>query len=205
MHLEFLVEELSAEKALHNLLPKLVTDEHTYRIISFQGKKDLLSKLKIELRGYKRWIDHNFKIIILLDRDDTDCHILKEKLELFVKEAGLTSKTNSQDKSTYSVVTRIAIEELEAWFFGDPTAVATAYPKVSSNFQNKARYRNPDQIRGGTWEALERVLKSGGYFKSGLRKAEAANNISLFMEPLRNRSKSFQVFWETITELISIN
>lgn len=191
--------------ALHNLLPKLVTGEHTYKIISFQGKKDLLGKLKIELKGYKSWIKKDFKIIILIDRDGQDCHALKKELELCAKEANLVTKTSTPGTINYSIVNRIAIEELEAWFLGDPIAVKMAYPKVSSNFQNKAQYRIPDQIKGGTWEALERILKAGGYFKTGIRKTEVAINISLFMEPLRNRSKSFQVFWETITEITTKN
>ena len=166
MHLEFLVEELSAEIALRNLLPKLVTDEHSFKIITFQGKKDLLNKLTIELKAYKRRIDKNFRIIILVDRDDQDCRILKQELELCSKEAKLVTRTASQDKLNYTVVNRIASEELEAWFFGDVEAVKAAYPRVSVNFRYKARYRNPDQITGGTWEALERILKAAGYFLS---------------------------------------
>jgi hypothetical protein len=201
MHLEFLVEELSAEVALRNLLPKLVTEEHSFKIITFQGKKDLLNKLTIKLKGYKRWIGDDFKIIILVDRDDQDCRILKQELELCSTDAKLLTRTASLDKLSYTVVNRIASEELEAWFFGDSEAVKAAYPGVSANFQNKAQYRIPDQITGGTWEALERVLNTAGYFKSGIRKTEVARNISLFMEPLRNRSKSFQVFWSTISEI----
>ena len=204
MHLEILVEEPSAEMALHNLLPKLVTGEHTYKIITFQGKMDLLKKLELELKGYKRWIPEDFKIIVLVDRDDQDCHVLKECLELYAQNANLITKTSSQGDLNYSVVNRIVIEELEAWFFGDNIAVKNAYPRISASFHNKAKYRNPDNITGGTWEALERLLKAGGYFKSGIRKTEVALNISIQMEPLRNRSKSFQVFWEAISEIISV-
>ena len=205
MHLEILVEEPSAEMALYNLLPKLVTEEHTYRIITFQGKKDLMSKLKMELKGYKRWIPEDFKIIVLVDRDEQDCYFLKEELERCAKEANLVTKTSSKGEMNYAVVNRIVIEELESWFFGDPVAVNTAYPKVSANFHNKSQYRIPDQIAGGTWEALERLLKAKGYFKSGFRKTEVAQSISLHMEPLRNRSKSFQIFWEAISEIINRN
>ena len=201
MHIELLVEEISVEMALHNLLPKLVTDEHTYRIISFQGKKDLLRKLKIELKGYKRWIGEDFKIIILVDRDNQDCLDLKNELESYAKDAKLLTRTSSHGALNYSVVNRIIIEELESWFLGDPIAIRSAYPRVSADFHRKTQYRIPDQIKGGTWEALERILNGGGYFKSGIRKTEVANNVSLFMEPLRNRSKSFQVFWSTITEI----
>jgi hypothetical protein len=203
MHLEFLVEELSAEMALHNLLPKLVRGEHTYRIITFQGKKDLLVKLPGELRGYRKWIDNDFRIIVLVDRDGQDCHILKNQLEEISENAKLLTKSKSIKNSGFFVLNRIAVEELEAWFFGDHQAIKTAYPRVSQAFQNKAQYRNPDQISGGTWEALERILKAAGYFKYGLRKTEAAMNISEHMEPLRNRSKSFQVFWSGIAGIIN--
>lgn len=203
MHLEILVEEPSAEIALHNLLPKLVTGEHTYKIITFQGKMDLLKKLELELKGYKRWIPDDFKIMVLVDRDDQDCRVLKECLEHHAQNANLMTKTSSQGNKNYSVVNRIVIEELEAWFLGDNIAVKNAYPKVSASFHHKARYRNPDHITGGTWEALERLLNAGGYYKSGFRKTEVAHNISMHMEPLRNRSKSFQVFREAISEIIS--
>ncbi len=124
MHFEFLVEEPSAGKALHNLLPQIITGDHTFRIISYQGKKDLLSKLPIELKGYSRWIDEGFKIVVLIDRDNSDCHVLKKIMELSATDAGL-------------------------------------------------------------------------------RKTEAAAEISSHMQPLRNRSKSFQVFWEDITHCLS--
>jgi hypothetical protein len=38
----------------------------------------------------------------------------------------------------------------------------------------KGSYRDPDGVLGGTWEALERILKRAGYFKTGLRKMECA-------------------------------
>ena len=45
MHLEFLVEEESAETALDNLVPKIVGPNISYNIRVFQGKFDLLKKL----------------------------------------------------------------------------------------------------------------------------------------------------------------
>lgn len=205
MHFEFLVEELSAEMVLHNLLPKIITGEHTYRIITFQGKQDLLKKLKIELRAYGQWISEEFKIIVLVDRDNQNCIELKGYLNTLAEEAGLSTKTQVSGDKSYNVINRIAIEELEAWYFGDFDAIRAAYPRVSANIRHKAAYRIPDNIAGGTFEALERLLKARGYFKNGLRKTELARNISLHMEPLRNRSKSFQVFWQGITDIITEN
>ncbi len=205
MHLEFLVEELSAEMALHNLLPKLITGEHTYKIITFQGKQDLLKKLKMELRAYKNWITQDFKIVVLVDRDNQDCHELKKYLESCANGAGLITKSEAEGEMTFTVMNRIAIEELESWYFGDPEAVSAAYPRVSANFHKKAQFRVPDQIEGGTCEAFERLLKSKGYYKHGIRKTELARNISVYMEPLRNRSTSFQIFWQGITDIVNSN
>jgi len=205
MHFELLVEEPSAEKVLENLLPRIITGEHSYRIITFQGKMDMLKHLPSRLKGYKRWINSETKIIVLIDRDRDDCYQLKKKLEQIAMKAELITKSSAERGHPFDVLNRIAIEELEAWFFGDPNAVHSAYPKVSSKFSQKAAYRNPDNISGGTWETLERILKSAGYFKTGIKKIEAAHEISRFMNPLVNRSKSFQVFWEGITSCINLS
>jgi len=98
------------------------------------------------------------------------------------------------------VVTRIAIEELEAWYFGDWQAVCRAFPGVSTTIPKRAGYRKPDAIQGGTWEAFERVLKQGGYCKQGLSKVQTASAMGQHMEPEENRSPSFQVSWQAITE-----
>jgi hypothetical protein len=72
---------------------------------------------------------------------------------------------------------RISIEELEAWYFGDWKAVQEAYQGVK-DISKLAAYRNPDTIRGGTWEAFERELQSAGYFTGGLQKIAAARAAS---------------------------
>ena len=203
MHFEFLVEEYSAERALNNLLPQIVTGEHTFRIITYQGKRDMLQRLPGELKGYSKWVKHDYRIVLLIDRDRDDCVMLKTKLEGFASRAGLSTKTSVASGQSFQALTRIAIEELEAWFFGDPDAVRSAYPRVSPNFERRAAYRHPDNIAGGTWEALERVLQAAGYFDTGLRKSEVAFEISIAMQPLKNRSRSFHVFWEGITACLS--
>jgi len=199
MHFEFLLEEPSAEKVLRNILPSLIVGEHDFRCIVYQGKMDLLKSLPIKLRGYKRWIPGAFKIIVLVDRDDDDCFELKRKLDLIATNAGLICKCNSQDN--FQVMNRIAVEEIESWFFGDADAMRMAYPRLNF-FERKTSFRNPDAIKN-TWESLERILQQRGYFKTGLRKTEVANEVSKYMQPLKNRSKSFQVFWSGITECIA--
>ena len=194
MHIEFLVEELSAEAALSNLLPKILPDDCTYRIHPFQGKPDLLGNLRDRLRGYSHWLPDDWRIVVLVDRDADDCGELKRRLERTAESAGLRTKSVAQQGQTFTVLNRIAIEELESWFFGDSEALSRAFSRVPANLHQKAKYRNPDAITGGTCEALERVLRRAGYFRGGLAKVAVARKISQFMEPSRNRSRSFRVF-----------
>jgi hypothetical protein len=200
MHLEFLVEEPSAEAALFNIVPKILHDV-TFRIHPYQGKKDLLSKLLPRLRGYRDWLPEDWRIVVLIDTDNEDCKELKAKLEGVAERAGFLTKSRWATESYFQVLNRLAIEELEAWFFGDVDALHAVYPRISLNLRNKAKYRDPDAIRGGTWESLEQELKKAGYFRGGFSKITTARDVSAHMLPERNRSKSFQVFRQGLLDL----
>lgn len=200
MFLEVLVEEPSAEAALQRLLPEIL-GHRNFRIITHQGKLHLLEVLPGTLRGYRSWLPENHWIVVLIDEDREDCHKIKRRLEQIAAGAGLATKTNPGVDGNFSVINRIAIEELEAWFFGDIPALAEAFPRVPETLGQRRGYRDPDAIRGGTWEALERVLQGAGYYRNGLAKIDAARKIAGFMVPDRNRSKSFQVFRNALRTL----
>ena len=202
MHIEFLVEEPSCEAALQNILPKVLQSQITFGIHPFRGKPDLLKKLPDRLRGYQAWIPESWRIVVLVDADEGDCHEIKGKLESAAIKARLMTKSGLSSGSRFQVLNRLAIEELEAWFFADIEALHSAYPRISPYLGNKPRYRDPDAIIGGTWEALERELKRVGYFSGGLNKISAAREISKFMIPERNRSRSFQIFRQGLIEMI---
>ncbi len=51
------------------------------------------------------------------------------------------------------------------------------------------------------WETMERILQRAGYYPGGLPKKEVARNISENMDPMQNRSKSFQVFPDTLMKI----
>ena len=195
MHVEFFLEEPSTRETLKAILPKILSNNVTFDFLVFEGKDDLLNNLSVRLMGY-RWIPDDWRIVVLIDEDRRDCHELKAKLEKAAEEAGFVTKSNAAPNESFQVVNRLAIEELEAWFFGDIEALHAAYSRVSINLQYQARYRDPDAIRGGTYEALERLLIRAHYYTGKLPKTEVAQNIAQHMEPNRNRSKSFQVFVE---------
>jgi hypothetical protein len=200
MHLEFLLEEPSAEEALKNILPKILGDKVSFSLFQYGGKQKLLKRLPDRLKGYHAWIPGDYKIVILIDMDDDNCQKLKKLLNGIALRAGLTPKGSGK---TYSVINRIAIEELEAWFFGDENALTKAYPRVRKNISTHPAYRNPDNIKGGTWEALEKILQKAGYYKGGLQKIRAAKDISAQMSVDANRSKSFQVFRDGLMAAIA--
>lgn len=202
MHLEILVEEPSAEAALRNLLPGIVGPKVTFDVHAFQGKKDLLHRLPDRLRGYSNWIvQADQRIVVLVDADRDDCHVLKRRLERAAHDAGFVTKSSARRGEQFAVLNRIAIEELEAWFFGDLEALRRAYPRVSASLSRQARFRHPDRISGGTWEALERVLQDARYHRGGLRKILAATHISAHMEVGRNTSGSFQTFCDGLRSI----
>lgn len=196
MHIDFLLEEPSAEAALGTILPRILSDKVSYNFRVFKGKGDLLNKLPERLKTYRRWIPDDWRIFVLIDEDRQNCHELKATLERAAYEAGFVTKSRVISGRDFQVVNRLAIEELEAWFFGDVEAMHAAYPKIPINLQSKAKYRNPDAILGGTYEALEHLLIQSNYYQERVHKPTVAQNIAQYMEPSRNRSKSFQVFLE---------
>jgi Domain of unknown function (DUF4276) len=204
-HVDLLVEEPSMEAALRLLLPKVLGDL-TFEVYPHQCKDELLLRLPQRFRGYDQrrksdsWFRDHCRIVVVIDRDDDDCAKLKRRLEAMAKDAGLATRSNVKG-GPYLVANRLAIEELEAWYFGDWEAVRAAYPRASATVPSQAKYRHPDAIAGGTWEAFERVLKKAGYFSGGLRKVEAARAVTAHMDPSRNASPSFRSFRDVLLEM----
>ena len=198
-HVEVLVEEPSTEAALRMLLPRLV-GSLSFEVYPYQCKDDLLKRLPERLRGYSAWLPADWRVVIVMDRDDDDCRELKGRLERIAKDAHLRTRATAGGDA-YQVVNRLAIEELEAWYFGDWNAVRAAYPRAPDGIPRQARYRNPDAVTGGTWEAFERILQRAGYFPTGLRKIEAARAIAEHWNADANRSHSFVVFRDVLREM----
>lgn len=190
------------EAFLRAWLPRLLPEGRTFEVHTFQGKSDLLGKLEARLRGYAAWLPPDWRMLVVVDRDDEDCHDLKQRLEGITQRAGLLSRSRAGG-GPWQIVNRIAIEELEAWYFGDWEAVRAIYPGVAAGIPSRQAFRDPDAIAGGTWEAFERVMRKHGYFKGGLSKIEAARAIGAEIEPARNRSRSFQAFRWALTEALA--
>ncbi|MFL6196734.1 MAG: DUF4276 family protein [Thermoanaerobaculia bacterium] len=193
------MEEPSAEAALTQLVPKILGTDLSFQVYPHQGKPDLLQNLPVRLRGYRRWPPEDWGIAVLIDADGADCAGQKEELEEIARQAGFLTRT-AAGGARFQVLNRLAIEELEAWFFGDIPAVCEAYPGVPRSLGQRAGYRDPDAIRG-TWEALERELQRAGHHRGGLAKIKAAREIAAKMDPARNHSPSFRAFRDGLIDL----
>ncbi len=198
-HVVVIVEEPSARGMLEVLLPKLLSTV-SYQIIQVPFKGKPMTRLTDRLRGFAHWIPPSWRIVVLVDRDDEECHELKARLEEAARTAGLVTRSMAP-QGQWIVANRVVSEELEAWFLGDVPALQAAFPGVPGSLGHQARFRDPDAVTGGTWEALEKVLQRAGHFRGGLRKIEAARAVAPHMDPDRNRSRSFQVFRDTMREL----
>jgi len=141
---EILAEEPSAEAALRLLVPKIL-NQCAFEVYPHNGKADLLRKLPGLFAGYRirrrndPWFRNCCRAAVLVDRDQQDCRSLKQKMESAAKAAGLATRSQSGNHE-YFVVNRIAVEELEAWFFGDWDAVRAANPKVAATVPSQARF-----------------------------------------------------------------
>ncbi len=201
-HLELLVEEPSMEAFLRALLPRLLPAGRSFEVHAFQGKADLLLKLQARLRGYAAWLPADWRLKVVVDRDDDDCRDLKRRLEATASRAGLVTRSTARGRQ-WQLVNRIAIEELEAWYFGDWYAVRAEYPGVPASVAKRQGLRDPDGIAGGTWEAFERVMQRHGYFRQGLAKIDAARRIGARVDVGRERSASFIAFHRAVMEALA--
>ncbi|OBQ31118.1 MAG: hypothetical protein AN483_01960 [Aphanizomenon flos-aquae MDT14a] len=194
MHIEFLVEEPSTEIALKEIVPKIIGNVHTFKIHNFQNKDRLLKRLPERMKAYANFIHDDWRIVVLVDEDRSDCQELKKKL-------CHASSIVTQKKGNI-VLHRIVVEELESWFIGDVAAIRAEYEKIPASLPQQAKFRDPDAIKGGTWEELDKILKKYGY-ETGLQKMDFAQKVSPHMDVENNQSRSFQVFRDGLRRMIS--
>jgi hypothetical protein len=130
--LVFMLEEPSMSELLKRLLPRLFPDLQ-FLCVPHEGKSDLERSLRIKLPAWKVPGD---RFVVVRDADQEDCKALK---------AALTNVCVSCGRPDSLV--RIVCRELEAWYFGQPEALAEAFEDTAlATLGAKARYRNSDDI-----------------------------------------------------------
>ncbi len=163
MRLHILVEGPSEEAFLKNWLPRFLGPSHTFRVIVHQGKgklpknlesepdrkhRGLLDQLPVKLRAYGKQLKPDTdRVVVLVDLDTDHCVDLLAQLNIVLSTC---------NPPPY-VIFRIAIEETEAFFLGDSSAIKRAYPSAKIAKLKKHAF---DSICG-TWEKLQEIINDG--------------------------------------------
>lgn len=117
---------------LDGLLPRLFP-RLSFQCIPHEGKKDLEKSIPRKLRA---WREPGVRFCVVRDNDGADCQAIKHHL------VELCRQGNRPDS-----VVRIACQELEAWYFGEPAAIARAYRRDDLlAIERQAKYREPDSM-----------------------------------------------------------
>lgn len=101
----------------------------------------------------------------------------------------------------------LAIEEGEAWFFGDIQALKTAYPhcktEVLSAYVQDSICETWEKMADAIYPGGSAKLAQKGFQEIGKIKMEWAINIAPLMDPDRNLSPSFCEFRDFVRSFIS--
>jgi hypothetical protein len=172
-------EEASMNAALDELISRHFPERLKgvdWFVIDFNGKSDLEKRFPKRMRI---WNYRDPLFVILRDNDGSDCMALKKRLN---------DLATPMDKP-FKV--RVVCQELESWFLGDSHAVNQAYP--SCRFSNgTSKYRDPDKMTNASQEL---ATLTGEFSKVG-----RASMIAAYLDPSRNVSRSFQVFFQTLQQ-----
>lgn len=172
--LVFLLEERSAKALLESLLPRCLSTEIRFRLVSFEGKQDLEKQLERRIRAYQ---NPHVRFIVLRDQDShPDCRALKAILSAHCEKSG---------KAKHCLV-RIACQELESFYLADLGAVekALTLSKLAVH-QGVRKFRDPDRLANPSREL--RSLTNKRY-----EKVAGSREIGKHLDLGNHRSPSFR-------------
>ena len=164
----FLLEEFSMKVLLDAFLPRAFPGLD-FLCVPHEGKNDLEKSISRKLR---QWREPGVRFMVVRDNDGADCRRLKAAL------VQLVPKERRED-----TLIRIACQELEAWYFGDPDSLAEAFSDSDLlTIGSRARFRDPDGIQQPS-EALAELDRAKTAFFSNVSH-ELRTPLTLLLGPL---------------------
>ena len=169
---------------LKELLPRIFPNV-TFQYIPHEGKQDLEKSIPRKLRG---WREPDVCFVVMRDNDGQDCVALKERLRELCTSGGRED-----------TLIRIVCQELEAWYFGEPDALAEAYGRDNlRNIGRRRGFRDSDSIQNPS-QRLENIVPE---FRKG---TTSARRMGQCLTKERNKSTSFQVLLTGLERLIQLD
>ena len=175
----FLLEEPSMKTLLDGLLPRLFPCL-VFQCVPHEGKQDLEKSVRIKLKG---WREPGVRFVILRDNDGGDCRALKRRLSDLCRQHGRADS-----------LVRIVCQELEAWYLGEPDALADAYGSENlRGIGRQRRFRDPDSVVKPS-DAIRELVPQ-------FQKTDGARRMAERLSRKRNRSASFHTLMQGIENL----
>jgi hypothetical protein len=166
----FLLEEYSMKVLLDGLIPRLFPGL-PFLCVPHEGKQDLEKSIPRKLRA---WREPGVRFVVVRDNDSNDCRKLKRRLVELCRQGGRGD-----------ALVRIACQELEAWYFGAPGALAEVFGREDlRDIASRARFRDPDAIELPSMALAELVEE--------FQKVSGARRLAQVLTR-ENLSRSFQV------------
>ena len=168
------------KELLDGLLPRLFPGLN-FLCLPHEGKQDLERSIPRKLRA---WRVPGDRFVIVRDNDNEDCIALKERLRQLCRGTGHDN-----------TLVRIVCQELEAWYLGQPGAMADAFcDDALRDIGNLPRYRNPDTRQDPSGD-VEKLYKE-------FQKIDGARRMADYLAREGNCSRSFNVFISGVANLM---
>ncbi len=167
------------KRLLDELLPR-VMPTMAFCCVVHEGREDLEKSIP---RTVRAWREPGVRFVVMRDQDGSDCHEVKARLGCLVRQGGRPD-----------VLVRVVCRELEAWYLGEPEALATAYGDARlRQLANRARFRNPDTVVRPSQVLAELV--------PGFRKVAGARLLGRHLTRSGNRSRSFRALMDGLDRI----
>jgi len=154
------------------------------------SRRGLLDQLPAKLRGFGRYMDESFLVLVVVDADDEIPEKLVENLEAM--KAQLV-------RFPPRVAFLVAVEETESWFIADLNAMNLAFPGHSfGSLQSIV----PDSVVGA-WEKIADCFAKPHHDVTGANKYYWSEKISPHLDLVEPKSPSLRRLIEVVEAAVS--
>jgi len=197
MRIHILVEGPSEKALLDAWFPRFLPG-HRHHVIVHEGRgklpvdidappdpkqRTLLHQLPAKLKAFGNALNPaTDRVLVLLDLDTSDRRELEQRLNALL--AAIAARG-----TTPNTLFRLAIEEVEAFYLGDPPAIRAAWGSIKK--PGKLRAYRQDSVCG-TWEVFQAVIAAPVEDKVGWAERIGPHLGTAFDGPNANKSPSFR-------------